>query len=66
MIKVRSGQKLDFLSIATEVDRLQRLATDLMLFSDGHVNIDTDAPLLDVWTQSTRNAACLIGNRRTG
>lgn len=61
MIKLRSGQKIDPLHIAAEVDRLQRLATDLMLFSDGHLNMETDAPLLDLWTQSTRNAACLIG-----
>jgi hypothetical protein len=47
--------------LASEVDRLQRLATDLMLFADGHFNIGKDAPVLDNWTRTSRSAACLTG-----
>ena len=61
MFEIRSGYSLDIVKLASEVDRLQRLATDLMLFSDGHINISENAPVLDTWMRTSRSAACLTG-----
>ena len=61
MIEFGSGRPIDLLSLASEVDRLQRLATDLMLFADGHLNISENAPVLDDWMRTFRSAACLTG-----
>lgn len=52
---------MDIVKLASEVDRLQRLATDLMLFADGHINISADAPILHNWMRTSRSAACLTG-----
>ncbi|WP_420882326.1 DUF6634 family protein [Tardiphaga robiniae] len=61
MFEIRSGHSTDIVKLASEVDRLQRLATDLMLFSDGHINISENAPVLDNWMRTSRSAACLTG-----
>ncbi|WP_441229553.1 DUF6634 family protein [Tardiphaga sp. 215_C5_N2_1] len=61
MFEIGNGRPADLLALASEVDRLQRLATDLMLFTDGHLNIGDHAPVLDNWMRTSRSAACLTG-----
>jgi hypothetical protein len=61
MFEFGNGRPADLLALASEVDRLQQLATDLMLFTDGHLNISKQAPVLDNWTRTHRSATCLTG-----
>lgn len=61
MFEFSNGRPMDVVLLASEVDRLQRLATDLMLLADGYFNVSENAPVLDSWIRTTRNATCLAG-----
>ena len=61
MFDFSNERTMDVLLLASEVDRLQRLATDLMMLADGHFNVGQNAPVLTNWIRTTRNATCLAG-----
>lgn len=61
MFEFSNRHPIDHVLLASEVDRLQRLATDLMLLAEGHFNVSENAPVLDNWIRTNRNAMCLAG-----
>jgi hypothetical protein len=61
MFDFSNGRTMDVFLLASEVDRLQRLATDLMMLADGHFNVSQKAPVLNNWIRTSRNATCLAG-----
>jgi len=61
MFEFSTERKMDVFQLAAEVDRLQRLATDLMMLADGHFNVGQNAPVLTNWIRTSRHATCLAG-----
>jgi hypothetical protein len=61
VIEYANGRPVDNVLLMSEIDRLQRLVTDLMLLGNGHLSVSDNAPILDYWVRTSRSAPCLAG-----
>jgi hypothetical protein len=64
MFVISNERELNRAQITEEIERLQRLATDLGAIRDGHGPTAADlssAPVLNNWTREIRPVSCLVG-----
>jgi len=64
MFTITAARPLNLADATLEIERLQRLAVDLMSIRDGRGPTEADladAPFLEGWSRERRPAFCLVG-----
>jgi hypothetical protein len=61
MFEYTKDRPIDSMQLMHEINRLQRLSSDLMMLEEGVVPVNGEAPILDNWIWTSRNVACLAG-----